>query len=163
MFGCFLAWETRQVSISALNDSKYIGMSVYNVVIMCLCGAAISFVISDQPNPSFIIISLFILFSTTITLCLVFVPKVRVSLLFVVVIDRLSLSCCSACHNKWPGKAFFHYHPVQHNNHSLSSVVPKLRVYCCIFTLPVFSATINIRKILTFNFRWSDMRRCNGE
>ena len=32
-----------------------------------------------------------------------------------------------------------------------------------IFTLPVFSATINIRKILTFNFRWSDMRRCNGE
>ena len=32
-----------------------------------------------------------------------------------------------------------------------------------IFTLQVFSATINIRKILTFNFRWSDMRRCNGE
>ena len=25
-------------------------------------------------------------------------------------------------------------------------------LYCIIFTLPVFSATINIRKILTFNF-----------
>ncbi|KAK3101930.1 hypothetical protein FSP39_007438 [Pinctada imbricata] len=76
ILGCFLAWETRRVSIPALNDSKYIGMSVYNVVIMCICGAAISFIISDQPNPSFIIISLFIIFSTTVTLCLVFVPKV---------------------------------------------------------------------------------------
>lgn len=64
------------MSIPALNDSKYIGMSVYNVVIMCVCGAAVSFVIKDQPNAAFIIIGLFIIFCTTITLCLVFVPKV---------------------------------------------------------------------------------------
>ncbi|XP_067655790.1 gamma-aminobutyric acid type B receptor subunit 2-like [Haliotis asinina] len=75
VFGCFLAWETRHVSIPALNDSKYIGMSVYNVVIMCVCGGAVSFLIKDQPNSSFIIISLCILFCTTITLCLVFMPK----------------------------------------------------------------------------------------
>lgn len=65
------------MTISALNDSKYIGMSVYNVVIMCLSGAAISFVINDKPNPAFIILSLLIISCTTITLCLVFVPKVR--------------------------------------------------------------------------------------
>ncbi|VDI30653.1 Hypothetical predicted protein [Mytilus galloprovincialis] len=76
VFGCFLAWDTRHVTISALNDSKYIGMSVYNVVMMCLSGAAISFVINDKPNPEFIIISLLIIFCTTITLCLVFVPKI---------------------------------------------------------------------------------------
>jgi gamma-aminobutyric acid type B receptor len=76
VFGCFLAWETRQVSIPALNDSKYIGMSVYNVVIMCVCGAAVSVVINDQPTSSFVIISFFIIFCTTITLCLVFGPKV---------------------------------------------------------------------------------------
>ena len=76
VFGCFLAWETRQVSIPALNDSKYIGMSVYNVVIMCVCGAAVSFVIKDQPTSSYVIIGFFIIFCTTITLCLVFVPKV---------------------------------------------------------------------------------------
>uniref|UniRef100_T1JBF7 Gamma-aminobutyric acid type B receptor subunit 2 n=1 Tax=Strigamia maritima TaxID=126957 RepID=T1JBF7_STRMM len=75
VFGCFLAWETRRVSIPALNDSKYIGMSVYNVVIMCVIGAAISFILSDQQNASFIIISVFIIFCTTTTLCLVFVPK----------------------------------------------------------------------------------------
>ncbi|XP_077978603.1 gamma-aminobutyric acid type B receptor subunit 2-like isoform X2 [Glandiceps talaboti] len=75
IFGCFLAWETRHVTIPALNDSKYIGMSVYNVVVMCTIGAALSFVIHDNPNASFGIMSLFLLFSTTITLCLVFVPK----------------------------------------------------------------------------------------
>ncbi|CAM1321031.1 GABBR2 (predicted) [Pycnogonum litorale] len=75
IFGCFLAWETRHVSIPALNDSKYVGMSVYNVVIMCSTGAAISFVLKDQQDASFIIISIFIIFCTTGTLCLVFVPK----------------------------------------------------------------------------------------
>ncbi|GBM59904.1 Gamma-aminobutyric acid type B receptor subunit 2 [Araneus ventricosus] len=74
-FGCFLAWETRHVSIPALNDSKYIGMSVYNVVIMCVIGAALSFVLREQQDAAFIIISIFIMFCSTTTLCLVFVPK----------------------------------------------------------------------------------------
>ncbi|KAH9366442.1 hypothetical protein HPB48_000144 [Haemaphysalis longicornis] len=78
-FGCFLAWETRHVSIPALNDSKYVGMSVYNVVIMCTIGAAISFVLRDQQDAAFIIISVFIIFCSTTTLCLVFVPKVRLA------------------------------------------------------------------------------------
>lgn len=64
------------MSIPALNDSKYVGMSVYNVVLMCVAGAAISFVLSDQQDASFIIISVFILFCSTTTLFLVFIPKV---------------------------------------------------------------------------------------
>ncbi|XP_070566216.1 gamma-aminobutyric acid type B receptor subunit 2-like [Ptychodera flava] len=75
VFGCFLAWETRRVSIPALNDSKYIGMSVYNVVVMCTTGAALSFFMPNNPDASFGLIALFILFCTTITLCLVFIPK----------------------------------------------------------------------------------------
>jgi len=76
MFGCFLAWETRHVSIPALNDSKYIGMSVYNCVMMCVLGAPLSHVLSDQQDYGFFIISVFIIFCTTATLCLVFIPKV---------------------------------------------------------------------------------------
>lgn len=71
-----MAWETRHVSIPALNDSKYVGMSIYNVVMMCVMGAAISFVLSDKQDASFLIISVFIIFCTTATLFLVFVPKV---------------------------------------------------------------------------------------
>jgi hypothetical protein len=80
IFGAFLAWETRNVSIPALNDSKHVGMSVYNVFIMCVMGAAIALVLSDQKDAVFILISIFIIFCTTATLILVFVPKVGVIL-----------------------------------------------------------------------------------
>jgi gamma-aminobutyric acid type B receptor len=76
-----LAWETRLVQIPALNDSKYVGMAIYNVFIMCVLGVAVSFVLRDHQNASFIIISIFIIFCTTGTLCLVFVPKVSTRLL----------------------------------------------------------------------------------
>ena len=56
---------------------QYVGMSVYNVMIMCVLGVAISAVLSEQRNSSFVLISVFIIFCTTLTLCLVFVPKVR--------------------------------------------------------------------------------------
>lgn len=45
LFGCFLAWETRAVNVPALNDSKYIGMSVYLVVVMCVVGLSLAFVL----------------------------------------------------------------------------------------------------------------------
>uniref|UniRef100_A0A5S6R1T9 Gamma-aminobutyric acid type B receptor subunit 2 n=1 Tax=Trichuris muris TaxID=70415 RepID=A0A5S6R1T9_TRIMR len=76
VLGCFLAWETRNVNVPALNDSKYIGMSVYNVVLICSVGVGISFILQDQVNECYIIISLFIIFCTTLTLGLVFVPKI---------------------------------------------------------------------------------------
>jgi len=82
IFGAFLAWETRNVSIPALNDSKHIGLSVYNVVIMCVMGAAIALVLSDQKDAVFVLISIFIMFCTTVTLILVFVPKVMPFLSF---------------------------------------------------------------------------------
>lgn len=76
LFGAFLAWETRNVSIPALNDSKYIGMSVYNVFILCVIGAPISLAMREEPDASFSIISVCIIICTSITLCLVFIPKV---------------------------------------------------------------------------------------
>jgi len=77
VFGCFLAWETRNVSIVALNDSKYIGLSVYNVVITCAAGVPVSLLVGDRPDSAFLIIALFVVFSTTTTVGLVFGPKVR--------------------------------------------------------------------------------------
>ncbi|GMR48968.1 hypothetical protein PMAYCL1PPCAC_19163, partial [Pristionchus mayeri] len=75
ILGCFLAWETRRVNIPALNDSKYIGMSVYVVVVMSVIGLSIAFILQDRVNESYALTSLFIIFSTTLTLCLLFVPK----------------------------------------------------------------------------------------
>ncbi|CAH0549470.1 unnamed protein product [Brassicogethes aeneus] len=75
IFGAFLAWETRRVSIPALNDSRHVGLSVYNVAIMCICGAAVALVLVDHQDAMFLIIGVFVLFCTTATLWLVFVPK----------------------------------------------------------------------------------------
>lgn len=76
IFGAFLAWETRHVSIPALNDSRHVGLSVYNVAIMCICGAAVALVLVDHQDAMFLIIGVFVLFCTTATLWLVFVPKI---------------------------------------------------------------------------------------
>ncbi len=109
VFGAFLAFETRQVSVPALNDSKFIGeqgagagpvlsligvpitvrvcacvcvfptgISVYNVVVLCLVGVPIALMMKEQLDASYVLISLFIFFATTVTICLVFIPKVSV-------------------------------------------------------------------------------------
>ncbi|CAB3406168.1 unnamed protein product [Caenorhabditis bovis] len=76
ILGCFLAWETRHVNVPALNDSKYIGMSVYCVVVMSVLGLSTSVILQERVNEMFALASFFVIFSTTLTLCLVFVPKI---------------------------------------------------------------------------------------
>ena len=80
LFGVFLAWETRNVKIVAMNDSKYIGMSVYNVVILSAIGATASMLLSrtnDHHNLLHLVVSVVVLLSTTVAVTLVFLPKVK--------------------------------------------------------------------------------------
>lgn len=76
MFGVYMAWETRNVKIPVLNDSQYIGMNVYNVVIMSIIVVTLTNILPDQPTMAYVMESAFVLVSTTLTLCLLFVPKV---------------------------------------------------------------------------------------
>ncbi|EDV23717.1 uncharacterized protein TRIADDRAFT_26726 [Trichoplax adhaerens] len=76
MVAVFFAWETRKVTVAALNDSQYIGMAVYNVVILGIVGVPVIIILADQINPTFALTSGFIVFGNTVVLCLVFVPKV---------------------------------------------------------------------------------------
>ena len=73
---CFRLFLSPVLRFIVDRSPQYVGMSVYNVVIMCSIGAAISFVLRDHQDAAFIIISVFIIFCSTTTLCLVFVPKV---------------------------------------------------------------------------------------
>ena len=81
LFGLFLAWETRNVTIAALNDSKYIGMCVYNVVILSVIGVIISVVLHGTVHYeiTYTIASVIVLACTTVTLSLVFIPKVSLA------------------------------------------------------------------------------------
>ncbi|XP_068719358.1 gamma-aminobutyric acid type B receptor subunit 2-like isoform X2 [Montipora capricornis] len=76
IFGLFLAFETRNVSIPALNDSRFIGISVYNVVVLSAIGVPMSFFTNNHATVSFSLICAVILFCTTLTIGILFVPKV---------------------------------------------------------------------------------------
>ena len=70
----------RHVKIQALNDSNYIGLSVYVVVLTSVLGVSLANLVSDKVTLSYISVTSLILISTTVTLCLLFLPKVSVGL-----------------------------------------------------------------------------------
>ena len=74
-----MAWETRHVKIPVLNDSQYIGMNIYNVVLSSITGVALSTLLNDKPTLCYMIVSTLIVLSTTSLLCLLFLPKVRIT------------------------------------------------------------------------------------
>lgn len=75
--GVYMAWETRHVQIAALNDSQYIGVSVYSVVITSAIVVVLANLIAERVTLAFITITALILTSTTATLCLLFLPKMN--------------------------------------------------------------------------------------
>lgn len=76
LFGVYLAWETRRVQIPALNDSRYIGLNIYNVVLSSVTVVSLSEILTDRPTLSYTLISALIVLSTTVLLALLFLPKV---------------------------------------------------------------------------------------
>lgn len=77
LVGVYMAWETRHIKIPALNDSQYIGASVYCVVITSGIVATLTNMLPERITLIYVIKSLLILTSTTSTLCLLFLPKVN--------------------------------------------------------------------------------------
>ena len=76
IFGAFLAWETRNVTVPALNDSKNIGVSVYTVVLSCLVGLPVVNIISGMPDFTYTVAASMAIICSMVTLCLMFIPKV---------------------------------------------------------------------------------------
>lgn len=49
VLGLFLAYETRAQKVKQINDSRLVGMAIYNVVILCIITAPVMLVIGE-PN-----------------------------------------------------------------------------------------------------------------
>lgn len=81
VFGLFLAYETRSVKVRQINDSRYVGMSIYNVVVLCLITAPVTLVIASQQDAAFAFVSLAIVFCCFLSMALIFVPKVSIYLI----------------------------------------------------------------------------------
>ena len=69
-------WYGSQVKLDALNDSKQIALSIYNVVVLSLLGAVISLAVNDDVNVTYGAISTLQILGTMITINTVFVTKV---------------------------------------------------------------------------------------
>ncbi|XP_071947614.1 gamma-aminobutyric acid type B receptor subunit 1-like [Antedon mediterranea] len=78
LFGVFLAWSTRNVKLVHLNDSHYIAICVYTVVICCLITVPAAVLNYDQIGVVFILFGTTIFITNTVVLSLVFLPKLIV-------------------------------------------------------------------------------------
>ncbi|XP_037960953.1 gamma-aminobutyric acid type B receptor subunit 1 [Teleopsis dalmanni] len=76
VFGLFLAYETRSIKVKQINDSRYVGMSIYNVVVLCLITTPVGMVIASQQDASFAFVALAVIFCCFLSMLLIFVPKV---------------------------------------------------------------------------------------
>ena len=64
-----------QVEVEALNDSKLIGVCIYNIVLLSVVGTAVSFTIQDDINMMYGFISSVINTGTMVTSSILFIPK----------------------------------------------------------------------------------------
>ncbi|KAL5473444.1 hypothetical protein EMCRGX_G027929 [Ephydatia muelleri] len=73
--GVFLAWETQEVHLKHLNDSKLIGASIYGIVVLSVALAAVGILLQSAVNTSYGVIGALLLLGNTSHLFLIFAPK----------------------------------------------------------------------------------------
>lgn len=79
LFGVFLAWETRNVHYAELNDSKNIGLAVYNILVFSALSITAEFVLNEQAFATKRIFNNLLMYlCTSMVLILVFLPKVYI-------------------------------------------------------------------------------------
>lgn len=76
IFGLFLAYETRSVKLKQVNDSRFVGMSIYNVSVLCVITAPITLIINSQQDATFAFVSLAIVMCSFLSMGLIFGPKI---------------------------------------------------------------------------------------
>lgn len=74
--GIFLAFETRDIKIKELNDSKLIVMCVFSVVMVSISTVPIAIVLENSVDLNYILIGLMLLLGVTTLLSVLFIPKV---------------------------------------------------------------------------------------
>lgn len=59
VFGLFLAYESRNLKLRFVNDSRFVCMAIYNVGIVALVtGPVVSLLLHSQPNANFVFTSI---------------------------------------------------------------------------------------------------------
>ncbi|KAM9951146.1 hypothetical protein ACTFIT_012252 [Dictyostelium discoideum] len=75
LFGVFLAFKTRNV-VDSLNESKPITLALYNLTFVMVVAIALGFILRDNPIAIIVIQTIAILLGFTVTVSVLFLPKV---------------------------------------------------------------------------------------
>ncbi|XP_033118032.1 gamma-aminobutyric acid type B receptor subunit 2-like isoform X2 [Anneissia japonica] len=76
VFGVFIAWDTRNIGITALNESKQIAFAVYCVSIISVVAIAVVFMTDISNDALYGSIAMFLIVGSSVILITVFVPKI---------------------------------------------------------------------------------------
>ena len=78
VFGLFLAYESRNVKYQYINDSRFVSISMYIVVILIVISAPVSPVLADRNivDPSYIVAVSMIVIACVSCLLILYIPKV---------------------------------------------------------------------------------------
>ncbi|KAH9508643.1 hypothetical protein Btru_049498 [Bulinus truncatus] len=76
LFGTFLAIQTRNVSFPELNDSKWIALCIYHVIVLAPVSVVVVMATEDKPEINYALESSMMFLVTTMTQCLIFFPKI---------------------------------------------------------------------------------------
>lgn len=76
MYGIYLAWIIRNINVPSMNDSKYLLLSTYTIIICGLGSMTLIQLLKDWPDVVQAFFTIGIIISTCTTQCLLFIPKV---------------------------------------------------------------------------------------
>lgn len=82
MYGIYLAWIIRNINVPSMNDSKYLLLSTYTIIICGLGSMTLMQLLKDWPDVVQAFFAIGIIISTCTTQCLLFIPKVKKILIF---------------------------------------------------------------------------------
>ena len=79
VFGLFLAYESRNVKYFYINDSRFVSIAMYIVVILIGISAPLSLVLADKLfiDPAYLVAILMIVTACMCCLLFLFIPKVN--------------------------------------------------------------------------------------
>ena len=75
LVGAIIAWNVRGVQIQALNDSKWVGFSLYNAAFFAVILVPIQGALANHVDLQFALTAGCVLFAVLLSMCLMFVPK----------------------------------------------------------------------------------------
>ncbi|RNA35511.1 gamma-aminobutyric acid type B receptor subunit 2 [Brachionus plicatilis] len=77
MYGIYLAWIIRNINVPSMNDSKYLLLSTYTIIICGLGSMTLMQLLKDWPDVVQAFFTIGIIISTCTTQCLLFIPKFK--------------------------------------------------------------------------------------